>query len=429
LPLADPALVPSTIAHSLGLKEQPGRPLLETLAEYLREKEFLLLLDNFEHLLAAASLVAELLRAAPRLTVSRRAVPPSTSPASASIRCRLSLPDPRGLDLRSLGESEALALFVERAQAVRPDFALTEANARALAGICLRLDGLPLALELAAARVRVLPPESMLRRLDRRLKLLTGGPLDLPARQQTLRAAIDWSYSLLDEREQRLFASVGVFAGGFTLDAAEAVCGPERGRSDDVFEGLCSLVEKSLLREEEGAEGEPRFSMLETIREYACERLAERGDEEMLRQRHGDHYLTLAEAAYSERTGDWLVRLVEEHDNLRAALDWLRERSPEQELQLAGALGWFWEERSHFVEGRQRLARLVSGKWEPERYLARALVWASVLALYQDDSVELLQRALEIWRKEGDASETAFTLTELGWAYWRGRGENRLARR
>jgi predicted ATPase/class 3 adenylate cyclase len=273
--IMEPELVPATIARTLSVRERTGQSQGETLMEYLREKELLLLLDNFEHLSGAAPSVAELVAGCPQLTV----VVTSQAPLRLSAEhvyqvAPLPLPDTSDdHDPESLLNSDAVALFVDRAAAVKPGFRLTAENARAVAEICVRLDGLPLALELAAARVVILPPKKLLTRLSDSLTLLTGGAHDLPARQRTLRQTIDWSHALLSDDEQLLFARLGVFVGGCLLETAESVCRREEDRGVDVLDWLSSLAEKNLLRAEEGFDGEPRFSMLETIREYALEKL------------------------------------------------------------------------------------------------------------------------------------------------------------
>jgi predicted ATPase len=279
----------------------------------LRDRQLLLMLDNFEHLLAAAPVVSELLTGCPGLTVlvTSRAALHLSAEHEYAVR-PLSLPDLRKLpELGALSQYDAVALFIQRALAVKSDFQVSNQNAPAVAEICSRLDGLPLAIELAAARLKLFPPQVLLSRLQRRLPLLTGGSSDLPARHQTLRATIDWSYSLLSEEEQRLFARLSVFAGGCTIEAAEAVCNSEEDRGLDVLEGIASLVDKSLLRGAE--EEEPRFSMLETIREYAAERLSESGEEAEIFAAHARYYLALAEEAESELLGSdqqlWVERL------------------------------------------------------------------------------------------------------------------------
>jgi predicted ATPase len=266
--------------------------------------------------------------------------------------------------VEALTQYGAVALFVQRAQAVQPDFQVTDQNAAAVATICVRLDGLPLALELAASWVRLLTPAALLTRLSRRLTLLTGGARDLPARQQTLRATLDWSYSLLTAAEQRLFARLGVFVGGCTLEAAEAVCNAAGEGPLDVLEGIEALLDKSLLHRAEGPGDEPRVGMLETIREYAWERLAQRGEAETVQCAHAAYYLALAEEAAPQPFGAtemaWLDRLEREHDNLRAALAWYAQRCAETGLRLAGHLAHFWALRGYVTEGRQRLEGLLA---------------------------------------------------------------------
>jgi predicted ATPase/DNA-binding SARP family transcriptional activator len=314
-PLRDPSLVVSTIARSLGVRGGASQSLTESLKEWLRSKQLLLLLDNFEHLLPAALLVAELLASCPLLKVL------VTSRAPLHLRGEqefsvppLALPDLRHLPLvEVLSRCAAVELFIQRARSVTPDFALTEENAAAVAEICRSLDGLPLAIELAAARIKVLPPQALLSRLERRLPLLTDGARDLPARQQTLRDAIAWSYDLLGEEEQTLFRRLSVLIGGCTLEAAEAVGNAGHELGTEILDGIASLVDKSLLQQETVDGGEPRFRMLETIREFGMERLAKSGEEAAIRQRHACYFVVLAEEPPQ--------RFDVEHDNYRAVLD------------------------------------------------------------------------------------------------------------
>ena len=323
--ISDPQLVVPAKAGMLGVKEAGGQPLLQSLEYYLDEKYILLIVDNFEQVLEAAPVVTEMLSGAPNLKVlvtsriplrlygeHEYAVPP------------LALPDPqRPPSVETLTHYEAVRLFVERAQAAKADFSVTNDNVPAVAEICYRLDGLPLAIELAAARIKVLSPQKMLERLGNRLKLLTGGAQDLPARQRTLRSTIEWSYGLLEEDEKELFARLSVFAGGRTLEAIEAICDAGGDLALDVLDGLASLVDKSLLKQEEGVGGEPRFVMLETIHEYAREKLQGRGEAEEVRRQHAEYFLALAEEAEPAVEGEqqpaWVERLEEEHDNMRAA--------------------------------------------------------------------------------------------------------------
>jgi predicted ATPase len=424
-PVSDPSLVVDTIARTLGLGEQDGsQPLLETVKQQLRHQEMLLLLDNFEQVLEAAPVVAELLAASPGLKVlvtSRTTlhlageqefpVPP------------LSLPDPTSLSTphESLSQYEAVRLFIERARAVKPDFAVNNQNAPAVAEICHRLDGLPLAIELAAARVRILTPQGILSRLDKSLKLLTGGARDLPARQQTLRNTIDWSYDLLDVDEQTLFARLGVFVGGVTLEAAAQACVPEDEL--EVLEGVGSLVEKSLLRQEEGVGGEPRFTMLQTIRDYALEHLNESAETEQLRRRHAEFYSMLAERAEAGLRGPeqeiWLERLNEERDNLRATMRWLLET---RNVEDAARLGWriwpFWYVRGYSREGRRWMEEaLVSSDALSRVGRARALVLVGIVSISLvdlDPSMPLFEEALALFRREGDKAGASLALLGAG---------------
>jgi predicted ATPase/class 3 adenylate cyclase/DNA-binding XRE family transcriptional regulator len=438
-PISDPALVVATIAQTFGVKESGSRPLLESLKDELRKQQVLLLLDNFEQVLTAAPQIAELLAGCPKLKLlitSREvlhiygehefAVPP------------LALPNRHQLPpLDRLTQYDAVRLFIARARAVNADFAVTNASAPAVAQICYRLDGLPLAIELAAARIKLFSPQALLARLQHRLALLTGGARDLPARHQTIRGAIDWSYNLLDPAEQALFARLSVFVGGCTLEAAETVCGADATLALEVADGVASLLDKSLLRLHAGAEGEPRFLMLETIREYALERLAARGEGEVLRERHFAHYLALAEAAEPHLHGAeqivWAERLEVEHDNLRAALAWAHEHGAadgssiagaDAELRLAGALFWFWDLRDYSSEGRRWLEGALARSSGSARTALRAtaLYGAGGLAANLSDFVAVrakLAESVAIWREVGDKRGLALALsssTSLGWA-------------
>jgi non-specific serine/threonine protein kinase len=433
-PISDPGLVLSAIAQTLGVREAAGRPLLGTLVEHLRDKQLLLLLDNFEQVLPAAPLVADLLTACPGLKV----LATSRAPLHVSGEQQfpvppLALPDPRRLPERqALARVPAVALFVQRAQAVRPDFTLSGDNAAAVAEVCIRLDGLPLAIELAAARAKVLSPRAILTRLQHRLDLLQGGAQDWPARHQTLRQAIGWSYDLLDEPEQRLFRRLAVFVGGWRLESmvpvvAEGSPSQLSGQLPiTLLDGLASLVDQSLLREPEGAEQGVRFEMLETVRAYALEQLEASGEAEPLQQRHAAHFLELAELAASEltgpRQGPWLERLEEEHDNLRAALDWSTERGQaELSLRLAGALGRFWEVRGYLSEGQRWLERALTlgasvGPSPTASVLAAALNAAGTLAYISSDyerAAALFQDSLRLQRELGDRSGIATSLHNL----------------
>jgi predicted ATPase/class 3 adenylate cyclase len=419
----------SAIAETLGVRETGEQPLGETLKDYLSERRPLLLLDNFEQVLEAAPAVTELLAVAPGLKVL------ATSRTSLRLYGErefpvppLSMPDLRHPpSFERLTQYEAVGLFLERAQAVKPDFAITNESAPAVAEICVRLDGLPLAIELAAARIKMLPPKAMLQRLGSRLKLLTGGARDLPERQRTLRGAIEWSHALLDEGEKRLFARMAVFSGGRTLEAIEAICDAEGDLPMDALEGVSSLLDKSLLRQEEGPNEEPRFVMLETIHEYAREKLGQSGEAEQIKRVHAQYFLTLAEEAYPELKGpdqhQWLERLEAEHDNMRAALSWTLERKEvELALRMGGALSWFWEVRGHHSEGRRWLEEglAMDGRGSPE---SRAMALAGVGALAEeqgdlDRAQEACEEGLELLANEeakGGSEAKLFLLDRLGW--------------
>jgi len=419
--------------------------LFDSLKESLQDNQMLLLLDNFEQVVAAALLVAELLVACPHLKclVTSRVVLRLSGEHEFPVP-PLELPDPRRLPaVETLSQYAAVALFIQRALAVKPDFQVNNDNAPAVAEICVRLDGLPLAIELAAARIKLFPPQAMLARLGRRLELLRGGARDVPDRHQTLRQAIAWSYNLLEAGEQALFRRLAVFTGDCTLEAAEVVCqtvddpaaGP--GQSLEVLDGVASLLDKSLLRQAEQASGEPRFRMLETIREYGLECLTASGEEPAVRRAHADYYLALVETAEPELMGPeqatWLDRLEAEHDNLRAALRWA-EGSGETEvgLRLAGALCQFWLRRSYLREGRERLARLLllAGASAGTAARAKALTGAGHLAHNLGDYAAAhtwFEESLAIWRELGDKAGIAASLNNLGWVVLQ-RGDHAAAR-
>ena len=359
-PITDPRLIPSTIADSVGARAEGQRQIIDTLRDHLREREMLLVLDNFEQLLEGAPVVADLLATAPRLRVLVTSREPLHITGEQELLVPpLSLPDPaRSPTASELGGYEAAALFVQRATAVDPGFRITEANAAAVAELCVRLDGLPLAIELAASRVKMLPPRAILERLEHRLDLLTGGPVDLPARQRTLREAIAWSYDLLDESERALFRRLSAFAGGWSLEAAEAVGWPGADPMGDVLEILGSLVDKSLVQRVPTALDEARFAMLETIREFGLEQLEAAGEAAATRDRHAAFFLTLAEEAEPHLRGveqkRWLDLLEEEHDNVRAGLRWSIDAGDARTaLRLVGALWRFWHLHSHLADGRR----------------------------------------------------------------------------
>ena len=424
--LTDPTLVASTVAQALDVRESGDQTLIEGVKDYLKDKRLLLVLDNFEQVLEAAPLAGELL-SAPRLKVlATSRIPLGVYGEHEYAVPPLAIPDPKRLPgLEALSQYEAVRLFIERARAAKVDFAVTNENAPAVAEICARLDGLPLAIELAAARVKLLPPNAMLGRLGRRLKLLTGGARDLPERQRTLRGAIEWSHTLLDEGEKSLFARMAIFSGGRTLEAVEAVCDAEGDLPVDTFEGVSSLLDKSLVRKEEGPEDEPRFIMLETIHEYAREKLQQSGEAEEIGRAHTEYFLALAEEAEPELTGadqaGWLERLEAEHDNLRAALSWsLEGEDPELGLRLANALSYFWFVRGYWSEGRGWLEEALAGNAGalPEAR-AKALRVLASLAVEQGDfgrGGTSAQEALTLYRGLGDQKGVADSLCELGWA-------------
>jgi predicted ATPase/class 3 adenylate cyclase len=419
--VTDPTLVPSAVAEALGVREVAGRPILEAVKDHLHDKDLLLVVDNFEQVAEGAPVIEELLIAAPKLKVL------ITSRVVLSLRGEqeyvvppLEPPDPERLpDVLTLGRFEAVQLFTERALAVRPRFRVTEENAAAVAEITARLDGLPLAIELAATRTKVLTPQQILPRLEKRLSLLTSGARTLPERQRTLRGAIAWSYDLLDDAERRLFARLSVFSGGWTLESAEAVC-DSAGLDLDVLDGLTSLVDKSLVRRTDLAEVLPRFSMLETIREFGQEQLEEADDRDLVLRRHADHFLDLALEAEPHLTaddqGEWLDRCDREHPNIRAALRWAIEAGDADRAQeSAGALWRFWQQRGHLAEGRRWLEKtleMASGDGRtPGR--AKALTGAGGIAWWQNDraaSEAFYEEALAIQRELGDPGRIAEAL-------------------
>jgi predicted ATPase/class 3 adenylate cyclase len=398
-PLTDPALVGPTVARSLGLSEQPQRPIMELLKDHLESRETLLVLDNFEHLLTAREVVTDLLAAAPRLKVL------VTSRSSLNLYGEqefpvppLTLPDARAVgDLDRVSKNEAVALFIERARAAKPAFRITNENAAAVAQTCVRLDGLPLAIELAASRVRVLEPGEILARLEQRLPLLTTGASDLPERQRTLRGAIGWSYELLESPQKLLFGRLAIFAGGCTLEAAEAICNPGGELGLDTLEGMASLVDQSLVQTMAEA-GETRFGMLETIREYARERLEADRDLEIGR-RHILYFRDLAELGERHFLGpdqvSWLDRFEREHDNVRAALSRAVDTGQATEgLQLGAALWRFWFQRGYLREGRAWLEQLL--RLQPDGAIhARAKAFGAL-------------GGLTYWLADADATQVAY---------------------
>jgi predicted ATPase/DNA-binding NarL/FixJ family response regulator/Tfp pilus assembly protein PilF len=437
-PITDTALVISAIAQTLDVRDAGTRTLLESVQDFLRQRQLLLVLDNFEQVMGTAPLVAALLAECPRLKllVTSRAtlhlygeqefpVPP------------LALPDPEsltatGLDpAPSLAQVAAVALFVQRALAAKPDFVLTIANTMAVAEICIGLDGVPLAIELAAAKVKLFSPPALLARLHQRLTLLTGGPHDLPARQRTLRTEIAWSYDLLAADEQALFRRLAVFAGGFTLEAAQAVGNATGELRDDVLEGVAFLVDQNLMQHEQGLDSEPRFSMLETIREYGLERLVASSEVEVIRRQHAEFFVALSEAAeptlLGPNRGLWLARLAVEHDNLRTALAWSQADVGRGEvgLRLVGALTWFWFFGNHVSEARGWFASHLKGTSVLRGFpghgataaQAKALWDAGLMAIIQSDyklARTQLEESVAIGRQIADLRGLTVSLRELG---------------
>ena len=379
----DAALVPTVLAHALDIREQAGETVVEALKRMLAERELLLLLDNFEQVVGAADIVADLLGTCPQLMVL------------ATSRERLHLVGEQEYPLPPLESSDAAALFAARARMASPDLDF-EPDASEIAAICSRLDGLPLAIELAAAHVRMLPLSAILDRLEQRLPFLTDGPRDLPERQRTLSATIEWSYSSLNEAEQALLARLAVFAGGWTLEAAEKIAGYA-----DVLPILAALRDKSLIVPRVANDGGPRFAMLDTIGEYALQRLRERGDEALAQRLHAQYFLGLAERAEPElqgsRQAEWLARLAEEHRNIGAALAWADEAGDGELLLRAAAALWrFWFIRGHLTEGRMWLKRALERRpAQPSAWLSRALLGATTLAAAGDDITTAQRHATE----------------------------------
>ena len=440
--LTDPGLIASMIVQTLGIREAGGQSALEILKRNLQDSSCptrLLLLDNFEHLVQAAPTVADLLASGPNLKIL------VTSRATLHVYGEhefpvppLALPDSQSkLSVEFLSRCPAVVLFGQRAVAAKPDFELNQENALTVAEICARLDGLPLAIELAAARVKVLSPSSMLTRLASRLQLLTGGARDLPQRQQTLRAAIDWSYDLLSAAEQKLFRRLSVFLGGCNLEGVEAVCDAKADLDLDLLDGMASMVDKSLVQQVEPVKGESRFVMLDTIREYALERLEASGEQPLTNRAHAAYCLVLAEEAATEESGastvEWQQRFALEHDNFRAALEWLTEtEDAEWGLRLGTALFRFWEIREYLAEGRDSLGKLLKlpGASTPTKARARALFAAGALAGEQGDYASagaLIGESQEIARQLGDKMGVAVSLNALA-VFASDRGEAATAR-
>jgi predicted ATPase/class 3 adenylate cyclase/DNA-binding CsgD family transcriptional regulator len=433
-PISDAELVVPTIAQTLGVKESSTRSMVEQLQAFLQEKLLLLVLDNFEQVVSAAPRLSDLLARCShlKLLVTSRTVLHLAAEHTFAVP-PLSLPDLNSSpDLVTLLQYEAVALFIARAQALQPDFQVSNTSAPAVAEICTRLDGLPLAIELAAARIKLLPPPALLARLGQRLAMLTSGVRDAPARQQTLRKTIDWSYQLLDADERRLFRRLSVFIGGCTLEAIEAMCAALDTQTPavSVLDGVASLIDKSLLPQIEQEAAEPRVVMLETIREYGRETLEASEEAEVTQRAHAAYYLALAEAAEQTWNGPqqavWFARLEQEHDNLRAAMNWLLEqREAEMALRLGTALWWFWYAQAHLHEGWNELSRALEkseGVAAPLR--ARALWATGSLAGslgYVERGEDLCQESLALFREIRDTQgmgDATFHLAHIAFARW-----------
>jgi predicted ATPase/DNA-binding CsgD family transcriptional regulator len=439
--LAEPSLVPQAVASTLGVRERPGSLLAVALSDYLRTRKLLLVLDNCEHLIDACAELAEgWLHSCPGLRVlatSREAL--GITGEIAWPVPSLSLPDLRRLpDIESLPRYESARLFVERTAAVKPNFTLTEQNAPAVAQVCYRLDGIPLAIELAAARSKVLSVEEISERLDDSFRLLAAGSRTAMPRQRTLHATMDWSHELLGQKERVLFRRLSVFAGGFALEAAGSICVGEELQREEVLELLSQLVDKSLVVAQE-RDGAARYRILETIRQYGRERLEEAGEAAHVRERHAGYYLALAEEAEPKLKGEgqvaWLERLEAEHDNLRAAMRWLLDRG---ELEEAARLGWalwlFWGIRTHLAEGRRSMEQALSLRGSVAMSAsarAKALYVVGMMSNYQGDHLSaepLVQESLRLFKKLGDKVGKAYALSNAGYvALGQGRYQRAIA--
>ena len=425
-PLSEPGLVPRTVAMVLGLEEDPGKAITATLVEHLKDRRLLMVIDNCEHLLHACAVLSDfLVRRCPHLTILASSREALGIAGEQTYRVpSLSLPDPKESHTpASVAPFEALQLFVDRCLSVRPDFRVTHENAATLVSICHRLDGIPLAIELAAARLRSLSIEEINRRLDHRFRLLTGGSRTAIPRQQTLRSLIDWSYDLLHDPEKLLLQSLSVFSGGWTLEAAERICAGDHAENGEVLELMTSLIDKSLVAVDQ-SDGRDRYRLLETVRQYARERLLESGGAEAIRERHRDFFLELVEEGDGKLLGaeqaDWLRRLDEEHDNLRSALEWSHGASRAQEdLRLCRAMHRFWFTRGHVAEGRRWCARILAkgAPVPPTLEYTKTLNAAGSLAFHETDypaARKLLEQSLALSRVLDDRRSVALVLNNLG---------------
>jgi predicted ATPase/DNA-binding CsgD family transcriptional regulator len=440
-PLSDPDLVPQRVAQALGVPEAPGRPVMDLLIDHLRSRSALLVLDNCEHMVGACAELADvLLRSCPDVRILATSREPLGVAGEVSWTVPpLPLPDARREETPDgLLRFGAVGLFVDRARDAAPAFALTGSNARTVARLCARLDGMPLAIERAAARTRALSPAQILERIDDRFRLLTGARTASP-RHRTLLATMEWSHDLLSEKEKITFRRLSVFAGGWTLDAAEAVCSGGTIGAEEVLELLSCLVDKSLVAVSQGEQ--VRYRMLETVRQYASDLLDDSAEEEEVRDGHADFFLTLAERAEPGLMGQeqrvWLARLEVEHDNLAAALSWLlRNAETSRGLEMAGALGRFWWFGGHFDEGRGFIEGFLGMQGAEARTAERAKAlhalglatfWHETEAAGVGDSRERFEEAIDIYRELGDRRRLAIALKDLG-GYWKGRSGTEEAR-
>lgn len=428
-PVQTSDLIESALAAVLDVKEESNRPLLESVVSSLQNKNMLLLFDSCEHVLDEAAGVVETILRSVRgvrvLATSRESL--NVDGEKVWIVPSLSLPDPKdGISVENAWKFDSIQLFIERAVASDPRFRLTDSNLDSVVQICRRLDGIPLAIELAAVRIKAMSVNEIYKRLDDCFKILSSGSRASLQRHQTLRAAVDWSYDLLDPAEQILFCKLACFSGGFDLEAAESVCGGGEIVADDVLEHLARLVEKSLVVLERNEEDNVRYRLLEPLRQYGIEKLGDGTEAKILRLRHYQYFVNLADRAYRERielSTYWLERLEREHDNLRMALRWASENSEDRGLRFAGALAWFWQLHSHFTEGRQNLRRFLNESQSRTFEVARVLWGASTLALHQGEHQEasrFAEETVSIWRELGDKKELALALESIGWSVWFG---------
>lgn len=424
--LSEPALIPNLVAEALGARDQQGESALTALQAHLGEEPALLVLDNCEHLLdSSARLAEELLRACPGLRVLATSQEPLRVPGEAVWRIPpLAVPGDEGRGARA-GDFESVQLFAARAALVKPGFVLDDHGAATAAQICRRLDGIPLAIELAAARTEMMSLTDILERLEDRFRLLTGGMRTALPRHQTLRAALDWGHLLLEDPQRRLFRRLSVFVGSFEAAAAESVCSGPDLNADEVLGHLLRLADKSFVWPEPSPAGSTRYRVLETVRQYGAERLLESGEADRVRSRHADHFIALAEEIdrlqqHSPAETAWLARLEADHDNVRAALEWCRAHDAGRWLRLATAMGWFWVTRGHLAEGREWLEGALAMTSLDPGLRARGLLWAARLAFWQGDYEAALVacgQSLGLYRELGDDREAGWPLNLMGSTY------------